>query len=220
MKTDLQIQSDVMRELRWDTRLNAAEIGVSVGGGVVTLTGEVARYGERMAADEAAHRVSGVRDVANEVVVRISRTHIRSDADIAHSARKALEWDVMVPDDRIQTTVTDGWVTLIGEVPSWHEREDAERAIRHLAGVKGVYNQVTVAPVLIEAELVRHAILGALERRAERAANHIEVAVNDGVVVISGPVRSVRERIAIVGAARHTTGVYVLEDNLRVDPYS
>src|SRR3989337_248322 len=125
-KSDTQIHHDVLEELKWDSRVDETEVGVEVDNGVVTLTGTVTSWAKRMAAEEAAHRVSGVLDVANDVKVRIPGELTRTDTEIAQAVRRTLEWDVFVPDERITSTVSDGWVTLEGPVDRGSQREDAE----------------------------------------------------------------------------------------------
>ena len=122
VKRDLEIQQQVMQELRWDTRVEASNIGVEVTDGVVTLSGAVTTYPQKIAAQEAAHRVAGVLDVANDLQVHIGGGHSRTDADIAQAVRHALEWTVLVPADNVHTTVTNGWVTLEGSVTTWRQR--------------------------------------------------------------------------------------------------
>lgn len=218
-KTDAQIQQDVMKELHWDPRVEKTEVGVSVQRGVVTLSGTVTSWAKRMAAQEAAHRVIGVLDVANDIVVKIPGGLGRSDTEIAHAARYALEWDVFVPDHDIQSTVANGWVTLTGMVETVSEREDAARAVRNLAGVRGVENQITVRQLRVPPEKIRDAIEEALDRRAERAARRIDVTVEpDGYVTLTGHVRSWAERKAVVASARYLPGVRAVRDRLHVDP--
>jgi osmotically-inducible protein OsmY len=216
-KTDAQIQQDVLRELKWDPRVDETEVGVQVRKGIVTLTGTVTSYAKRLAAAEAAHRVLHVLDVANDLQVRIPGIGRKTDAEIAEAARRAMLWDVFVPDDRIRTTVSDGWITLEGEVNRWTQREDAERAIRNLAGVAGVVNRITVAVPRANTEEIRGAIEGALERQAEREGRRIEVNVRDGTVTLSGSVRSWGERNAVEQAAGYAQGVRKVESRLIVD---
>src|ERR1700704_861416 len=135
-RTDAQIQSDVLAELKWDARLMPNEIGVAVKDGVVTLTGWVDSYTKRWAAEDAAHRVRGVKAVANDIEVRLGRENEKTDADIAAAAIRALEWDAFVPVDKLDVTVSKGWVTLKGEVEGQFQKDDAERVIRRLTGVK------------------------------------------------------------------------------------
>jgi osmotically-inducible protein OsmY len=217
MRTDSQIHQKVLDELRWDTRVDETDVGVEVDNGVVTLSGSVTDYIKKIAAQEAAHRVDGVLDVVNHVEVCPPSTFQRSDTDIAQAVRHALEWDVVVPDTLIRSTVSQGWVTLEGEVITWHERESAERAIRGLAGVRGVVNRLEVCFPLVAAETVREEIEEALERRAQRHAKRIHVDVHDGIVKLSGSVFSYPEREAVLGAVRYTPGVRKVEDLLTLE---
>ena len=217
-RQDSRIQSEVMRELRWDTRVENQEIGVVVANGIVTLTGLADSYAKKLAAQEAAHKVAGVLDVANEIQVRIPGTMARGDPEIAKAVRSALEWDVWVPDERITSTVSNGWVTLEGEVGILRERADAERAIRRLFGVRGVTNKIEVSPRTVAAEDLREAIEQALERRAEREARRIKVEVRGDQVTLSGRVRCWAEKRAILGIVNHSPGVRAVHENLFVDP--
>jgi osmotically-inducible protein OsmY len=216
-KTDFQIHHDVLEELKWDSRVDETEVGVQVASGVVTLTGTVTSWAKRVAAQEAAHRVIGVLDVANDLKVKVAGGLTRTDTDIAQAVRRALEWDVFVPEARITSTVTDGWVTLDGAVDTWSQRNDAERAVRNLTGVKLVLNKITVKATKPVPGDVRKAIEQALDRRAEREARRIRVDVKDGTVTLTGTVDSWAERKSVVAAARFTPGVQVVEDRLRTE---
>jgi len=218
MRTDAEIQQAVMRELGWDTRVKATDVGVEVDSGVVTLTGTVHSYGERYEAQQAAHRVSGVKDVANDIRVHLPSDASRTDTEIAQAVRRALEWDVLVPEERIQSTVSDGVVTLTGTVEFETQAQDAARAVRNLKGVKAVLNNVIVAHPSVAAGTVREEITAALERRAEREAKRLSVEVREGTVTLTGPVHTWMEREAVVGAARFTPGVRSVVDHLRIDP--
>src|ERR1700704_1422991 len=171
-RTDTQIQRDVLAELKWDARVMPNEIGVAVKDGVVTLTGTVDSYTKRWAAEDAAHRVRGVKAVANEIEVRLSTSGERTDADIAAAAVRALEWDAFVPIDKLDVTVSKGWVTLKGEVEWQFQKEDAERVVRRLVGVTGVTNLITVTP-RVEASTLKQNIEKALLRSAETDAKRI-----------------------------------------------
>ena len=220
VERDSEIQAQVLQELKWDTRVEATDVGVEVHDGVVRLTGIVNSYAEKVAAQDCAHRVTGVLDVANDIDVKIPGSHHRSDMDIAQAVRWELEWNVLVPHERIRSTVSDGWVTLEGSVNTWPQRTDAENAIRYLAGVRGVTNKISVNAVELETEDVRRAILDALERRTEREARRIDVKVSDGTVALSGVVRTWLEKQAILGAVGHAPGVRRVEDHLEIDPYT
>ncbi len=217
-KTDRQIHHDVLEELKWDSRVDEKEVGVQVEGGVVTLTGMVTSYAKRWAAEEAAHRVIGVLDVANDLKVKVPGQAGRTDTDLALAVRRALEWDVFVPDDKIRSTVSDGWVTLEGTVDTWSQHQDAARAVRNLAGVKGVQNTIAIEPPKPVTEDVCKAIEHALERRAEREARRIHVDVRNGTATLTGAVHSWAERKSVVAATRFTRGVRAVEDHLRVEP--
>jgi osmotically-inducible protein OsmY len=217
IKTDAEIQHAVLGELRWDTRVEETDVGVAVDHGVVTLSGSVSSYAKKVAAQEAAHRVRGVLDVVNDLTVTIPGVGARTDTEIAHAVRRALEWDPLIPDERIQTTVSTGWVTLEGHVDRWSQREDAAHTVRHLMGVQGVTNRITVTAPPIEPDTVRAAIEEALERRADRAAERLQIAVRDGTVTLAGRVRSWSEKQAVLGAAGHAPGVRGIDDQLRID---
>lgn len=217
-KTDSQIHHDVLEELKWDSRVDETEVGVQVTGGVVTLTGTVTSWAKRVAAQEAARRVIGVLDVANDISVKVPGVIGRTDTEIAQAVRRALEWDVFVPEDKITSTVTDGWVTLDGTVERWSQRDDAERAVRNLTGVKIVVNKITVKAAKPMTEDVRRSIEQALERRAEREARQIRVDVRDGTVTLTGTVHSWAEHKSVLAAARFTPGVQAVEDHLLTQP--
>jgi osmotically-inducible protein OsmY len=217
-KTDTQIHHDVLEELQWDSRVDEKEVGVQVAGGVVTLTGTVTSWAKRTAAQEAAHRVIGVLDVANDISVKVLGGLAPTDTEIAQAVRRALEWDVFVPEEKITSTVTGGWVTLEGTVERGSQRDDAERAVRNLTGVKNVVSKITVTPPKPVTEGVQKAIEQALERRAEREARRIRVDVRDGTVTLTGSVHSWAERKSVLAAARFTPGVRTVEDHLRTEP--
>ena len=151
MKTDLQLQRDVLEELKFEPSIREAEIGVAAKDGVVTLTGFVDTYVERFSAERTAERVGGVRALADEIKVKLPGTHQRTDTEIAHAAVNALRWDVQVPDDRIKTYVDDGWIVLEGEVDWQYQKWAAEDAVRKLTGVKGLSNLIAVKPKKVDA---------------------------------------------------------------------
>ena len=218
MKTDPQIQLDVLNELKWDTRVAPNEIGVAVKTGVVTLTGSVTSYAKKLAAEQAAHRVVGVLDVANDIAVKAASGTNPTDAEIAAAVRQALKWDVFVPDEKIQTTVTNGIVKLQGTVDYASQRQDAARAIRNLAGVFAIDNEIRVKRAEVSKPALKTAIHDALERRAEHDANKIQLDVEAGNVTLSGTVHSWTERQAVIGAAWGTRGVETVIDKLHVSP--
>jgi osmotically-inducible protein OsmY len=215
-KSDSQIQQDVLRELKWDPRVEETEVGVEVDKAVVTLTGNVSSWAKKLAAQEAAHRVYGVLDLANDIVVKAPGSMPVTDTEIAQAVRRTLEWDVFVPHERITSTVSNGWVTLAGTVDLWNEREAAERAIRNLQGVRGLTSNITVTPPKASSLEVRRTIEEALERRAEREAKKIQVDVSDGTVTLTGSVQSWQEKEAVASAARYTPGVRTVNNQLLI----
>ena len=218
-KTDREIQEDVLKELRWDSRIRQEEVGVEVDEGVVTLTGTVESWAKKLAAKEAAHRVVGVRDVADDVRIKLPGSLQKTDTEIAQDVRLALEWDAFVPERNIRSTVSDGLVTLEGEVNTLLQKEDAARAIRNVRGVKGVNNLLTVAAVKADPGQLRRSIEQALERRAEREADKVRVVLDNGTVTLEGRVRTWPERTAVLGAVSHAPGVREVRDRLTVNPW-
>jgi osmotically-inducible protein OsmY len=219
-RTDGEIQQDVIQELRWDTRVAATDVGVEVDGGVVTLTGTVESYAKLRAAQEAAHRVAGVLDVANDIRIHPLGSTSPTDTEIAQAIRDTLRWDAHIPHEQIETTVSGGWVTLEGTVSFWNQRGEAERIVLRLAGVRGVTNRILVVTPDADPEAVRRAIEEALELRAERESRDIQVKVHDGKVTLAGHVQSWREKRAVIGAASHSPGVREIDDRVRVHPYA
>jgi osmotically-inducible protein OsmY len=218
-KTDAEIRAAVLHELQSDGRVAEPGVNVQVDGGIVTLSGEVNSWGMRQAAQACAHRVGGVLDVANDIRVRPVDGTRRSDTEIARAVRDTLEWDVFIPDQQIRSTVSDGRVTLEGQVPRYSQRDEAENAVRDLAGVTAVINRIeVVAPPVAPADL-RKSIQAALQRQAERESNAIDLDVENGHVVLRGVVRSWREREAVLGAVKGTPGVRNIDHTIRVDPY-
>jgi osmotically-inducible protein OsmY len=215
-KPDAQIQLDVLNELKWDPRVEPTDVGVEVENGVVTLTGTVSSWAKKVAAEEAAHRVSGVLDVANDVIVKVPSTTERNDSEIAAAVRETLTWDVFVPDEKIHSTVSNGFVTLKGEVDTHAQRDDAARAVRNLSGVRGVLNQITVNRAQVTPTVLRTAIQHALERRADREAAKIQIDVEGGRVTLHGDVHSWMEREAVLGAVTGTRGVEDVVDRMRI----
>lgn len=216
-RTDVVLQKDVLDELAWDGHVRANEIGVSVKDGIVTLTGAADSYLARMAAQDAAHRVHGVRAVVNEITVRLPAFAERTDEDIARATLNTLAWDAAVPMDRLEITVTEGWVTLRGEV-QWHfQREAAERVVRRLSGVRGITDLISVQPQPMPTDIHRQ-IEQALLRNAEVNAKRVQVEVKDSVAVLTGSVGSYVEKQAAVRAALAAPGITAVENHIVVEP--
>jgi osmotically-inducible protein OsmY len=217
--SDRELAQQLSRELRWDSRIGLSNINVEVNDAVATLTGLVPSYARKIAAQEAAHRVAGILDVANDIEVKPVGRFAHTDTEIASAVRDALEWDALVPNELITSTVSDGWVTLEGDVEYWREREDAERAILRLAGVVGVINKITIRKQPVDPKELREQIEYALERRADREAERLRVDIHDGAVDLWGRVHSWQEKRAVIGSIGHAPGVTRVVDHLRIDPY-
>lgn len=215
--TDRQLQEHVQKALDWEPSVDAAEIGVSVDQGVVTLRGDVKTYAEKAAAERVALGVYSVKAVANDLNVRLHDGHARTDTDIAQAVVSALGWNTAVPAERISVTVTDGWVTLKGKVEWEYQRAAAANAVRYLSGVRGVSNTITIQPRVSISD-VQAKIEAALRRSAEVDARRINVAVADGKVTLTGNVHSWFERNEARRAAWAAPGVREVEDHIAVTP--
>ena len=216
MKTDKQLQCDVIDELQYDPSVDASKIGVIVQNGIVSLSGTVANYAETYRAIHAAERVAGVKAVTNGIKVELPSMHQRDDADIAQVVVNALKWHVWVPHDAIKVKVEQGWVTLEGSVDAKFRRESADDAVRYLTGVKGLTNLITVKQPAINSSEVKTKIENALRRATEVEAARINVEVNGNKVVLRGTVRSRTERSDVEHAAWAAPGVGQVEDNLTI----
>ena len=220
IRTDEAIQTDVLEELQWDSRVRPNEIGVAVKDGIVTLNGWVDSYLKKMAAQEAAHRVPGVKAVANDVEVRLPGVAERTDADLAAAVLGVLRWDAAIPADKVEVTVSQGWVTLRGEVDRAFQVRDAERAVRRHAGVRGVSNLLVVTihrPHVVPTDL-KQQIERALLRNAQTDARQITVEVEGGKVILRGTVRSSAEKQAAEETAWSAPGISEVENAIVISP--
>jgi osmotically-inducible protein OsmY len=212
---DESVQRNVLAELKWDARVSPNEIGVVVKNGIVTLTGRVDSYVKKWSAEEAAHRVRGVKAVANELEVKLPGSDERTDEDIAASAISSLKWNVSLAADDIELTVSKGWVTLKGDVEWNYQKTEAERVVRNLRGVKGVTNLLTVKPRVRPDEL-KEKIENALIRSAKTDARNITVEVEGSKVILKGRVRSFSEKEDAERAAWLAPGVSSVDSRITV----
>jgi len=214
---DAQLQQAVQNELNWDPSIHAEQIGVAVHNGVVTLSGLVSSYAEKLATERAAKRVLGVRGVAEDIEVRVTPSMKRNDTEIARAAVDALTWDVEVPHEQLTLKVENGWITLEGTVDWAYQRTAAARAIGHLIGVRGVTNLVSLERKLETKEIQRR-IAEAFQRNAELEAQNIRVETSDGKVSLYGQVHSWQQHDAATQVVWSAPGVMDVEDHLTVAP--
>lgn len=216
MVTDRELHQDVVDALQRDPSVHDAEIAVGVKDGVVTLGGFVESYAEKHAAERVVEMVAGVKAIAEELQVRVPSAMQRTDTEIAHAALNALRWSIQVPDDGIRVKVEDGWLTLDGEVQWYYQSAAAERAVRHLTGVRGVANLVHVKRRDGSSAEVAHSIREALRRHAALDLARIRVEAHDGRVILTGQVRSWAERREVEHAAWSAPGVKTVDDRITV----
>ena len=213
-KTDSQLQKDIETELRWDPKVNAAQIGVSVDKGAVTLLGAVDTYPQKWAAEDATKRVFGVRTVAQDLTVKILSDHKRTDSDIAAAVQSALKWDVYTPKS-VTATVQNCAVALAGQVTWNFERDAAERAVRYLTGVVSVFNGITLKPQTSTAE-VKEKIQSALQRQATTDTNSIHIDTSGGKVTLTGHASSWQSIDDAANAAWAAPGVTEVVDHVKM----
>jgi osmotically-inducible protein OsmY len=213
-KTDIQLKKDIETELSWDPKVNAAQIGVAVDRGAVSLLGTVDTYAEKWAAEDATKRVSGVRTVAQDLRVKILGEHTRSDSEIAAAVQRALDWNVFIPKS-ITADVHNGSVTLKGQ-SNWHFQKDAaEHAVRFLAGVVNVHNAIAIAPEVSASE-VKEKVEAALQRQAKADAKSIHVDTLGGKVTLTGHASSWQSIEDAANAAWAAPGVTHVVDQVKM----
>ena len=216
MKTDVEIQKDVMDELNWEPLLKATEIGVAVKNGVVTLSGRVDSYSKKLSAEKAAKRVAGVKAVAEDIEVKLDFNGKKSDGEIAEAVLNALKWHSAMQEDKIKIKVEDGWVTLEGEVEWEFQRNAVKSMVKDLIGVVGVLNNVKLIPKLVPSEIKRK-ITAAFHRSATVDGDKVNVLVEGSKVSLSGKVRSYAEKKEAERTAWLAPGVTKVENKIEID---
>ena len=215
MKTDSQLQQDVLAELRWEPSVNAAQIGVEVTDGIVTLSGHVSSFAGKWDAERAAQRVAGVHGMAIDIEVALPPSDQRNDVDIARAAENVLQWTTYLPRDAVAVLVDHGWITLSGEVDWDYQRQAAVKAVRHLMGVTGVSDQIGIrGGVTLQA--VQTEIEAALKRRARQDAQQISVDIRGADITLRGTVHSWSERELAMHSAWGTPGVRSVVDQMTI----
>jgi osmotically-inducible protein OsmY len=212
MEADIAIRDNVIAELDFDPSIDEGAIGVAVQNGVVTLTGHVPSYAQKIAAEKAARRITGVRAVAIDVEVRLPSEAKHDDEEIARRAASLLAWTATLG-ERVKAVVDGGWVSLSGEVPWYYQKQEAERVVRNLEGVRGVTNTITVRPQ-VKISDIRNRINSAFKRNAELESDAIRVDVSGSTVTLSGKVKAWHERQIAETAAWAAPGVTEVRDNI------
>jgi hyperosmotically inducible protein len=215
MKSDMELKRQVEEELEWDPAVDATDIGVEVHDRVVTLSGHLVSYAEKLAAEKAAQRVAGVKAVVVEMDVRLLHTEVRTDEEIANAVRSIIHWTVGLSEEAVKVQVEKGWVTLSGEVDCAYHSHIATRTISSMRGVTGVSNLIRIGGDAAALDIAEQ-IGKALQRHAQREAKHIAVNVREGTVTLTGTVDSLAQRSAVRGVAWSAPGVRAVVDNLAV----
>ena len=215
MKTDNELQKNVMEELKWQPSVKSSDIGVAVTNGIVTLSGTVDNFAEKKAAEKAAQKVAGVRAVVEEIKVNLPSSHKKTDIEIAEAAVNALKWDTLVPDNRIRVKVENAWLTMEGEVDWQFQKNAVKHAVEHIVGIKGISNLVHITPRVDTADLKKD-ILHAFERNATIDANRIKVDNIGNKVTLSGTVSSYAEKREAEHTAWNAPGVANVVNELEV----
>jgi osmotically-inducible protein OsmY len=217
-KSDTQLKSDVLAELKYEPSVKVTDIGVLVKDGAVTLNGFATSYGEKWGAVKAAKRVAGVNAIADDIEVKLPDSRQRTDGEIAAAAAHQIEWSSWVPAETVKVTVSDGWITLEGEVEWQYQKASAESAVQYLTGVKGVSNLIVIKPK-VQAAVVARAIQGAIERSALLDAKKIQVETTGNSVTLRGKVRTYAERDEAEHAAWNAAGVAWVDNQIKVESF-
>ena len=216
MKTDAEIQKDVMDELKWIPLLKSTEIGVAVKNGVVTISGIVDTYSKKISAEKAAARVAGVKAVAEDIEVKVSGTGKRTDTEIAEAVLNVLKWHSAMQEDKIKVKVDNGWVTLEGEVEWEFQRSAARLMVEDLRGVTGIINNIKIASKLSATD-IKSKISSAFHRSATVDSEKIDITVEGHKVVLAGKVRSYIEKKDAENAAWLAPGVNTVDNRIEID---
>jgi osmotically-inducible protein OsmY len=217
VKSDEALQLDILAELKWDPRVDQEEVGVSVDDGIVTLSGRIGSFAKRIAAEECAHHVHGVKAVVNDLEVHLPTDAVRDDVELAHAVVEALRWNAHVPNEALDVTVHDGWVTLKGTLDYRYQEDETERIIRNMMGVRGLTSLIRTKPPLKPRD-IRRQIEDALVRSAQVDARHISVEVDGPKVILKGSVRTTAELHDARRAAWSAPGVEEVENRIAVMP--
>lgn len=217
MKTDIEIQKDVMAELNWVPSLHATEIGVAVRNGVVTLSGIVDTYYKKVLAEKAAKRINGVKAVAEEIEVKLDNHGKRNDTEIAEVVLNSLRWNSALNEDKLKVKVEKGWVTLEGECDWSYQRKAVTNTVQSLLGVVGITNNITIKQK-ISADVVKRKIKEAFLRSATIDSDNIQIEILGNKVILNGKVNSYLEKKEAEKAAWLAPGANEIENKLEIKP--
>jgi osmotically-inducible protein OsmY len=220
MRTDTEVQNDVMEELKWEATINsikATDIGVACRSGIVTLTGVVDSYSKKLAAEKATMRVAGVKAVANDIEVKLWSGFKKNDTDIAETILNAIKWSTSIPEEKVKVKVDEGWVTLEGDVEWEFQRYACKNAVEDLRGVRGVTNNIKVIATEPAINEIKEMIRSAIRRNAVMDANKIEVDISGTQVILKGEVRSLAEKNDAEEAAWSARGITQVDNRLEVN---
>lgn len=215
-RNDAQIARQIQDELRWDCRTEGYRIAAAVENGNVTLSASVPNYAVKAAAEEATLRIAGVKSLANNIEVRVPYLQFRADKEIEEAIAYLFEWNSLIPKERISAFIVNGHVTLIGDVPCWSHRQEAEHVVKSMPGVRGLTNSIRVTEAVADSELVCAAIKQALERQRAEQAQGIRLDYSDGALVLSGRAPNWAVHSAVLTTAGYAPGVRALIDEIVV----
>jgi len=216
MKTNSELQKDVQDAIRWEPLMHAAEIGVTVKQGVVTLTGTVDNYTKKLEAENATKNVAGVKAVVEKIEVEFPNSWRKNDNEIATEVVNALKMDWSVPNDKVKVKVENGWITLDGDVNWNFQREAAKKAIRGLEGVVGINCLIKIKSESNDA-IEKKDVEKALERNWSINADDISVAVHGTKVTLTGSVSSLYQKTEAELIAYNTKGIWSVDNQLEVE---
>lgn len=216
MKTNSELQKDVQDAIKWEPLLNAAEIGVTVKDGVVSLTGIVDCYAKKIEAENAAKKVVGVKALVENIKIKFPNSWLKTDAEVANEVLVALNSNLMIPDERLKVSVEEGWVTLEGNLPWNYQRVAAKNAVHLLMGVKGVTNNIKIKSERRDA-IEQIDVENALARSLFLDARDIKVEVKGTTVTLMGTVNSWYQKEEAARIAWNTPGIWFVNNELAVD---
>ena len=219
MKTNDELQKDVMAEIKWEPQLHNVhtQIGVSAHDGVITLSGIVDTYSKKLAAERAAQRVHGVKVVACDIEVKAGKLGKKTDTEIAEAVRNALRWNTAVNEDKIEVKVDNGWVYLDGEVEWKYQKTTAQSSVENLAGVRGVTNNISIKPSAIDTKDIKSKIAAAFHRHATLDSNAIRLEASGSKVTLKGTVISWAEKEEAERVAWSSPGVLTVDNQIEID---